>query len=369
MEDLYRFHSDIISWTREYCTDAKILERRSNIVPRISIAPMVDISDRHFRYFCRLLTKKSMLYTEMITSSTIMNRDRNKALDFNPLEKPIALQIAGCDKKEIAEALKIAEDWDYDEINLNVGCPSDRVSGNQMGATLMAYPEMVAEIVQAMKNETKKPITVKNRIGIDGTNILPDSLSKVVFDQYEDLEHFIKVLSDVGIKHFIIHARIAILEGLSPKENREIPPLRYDEVYKIKEAFPDLFIEINGGIRTIDSIRDHLRYVDGVMLGRVAYENPFFLTEVDQFFPGGKVNHISRREVIEKLIDYVEVFSGDKNMGQQSLKSILGLFHNKRGSRLWRQIITPPWEESINARDVLEKALSVLPEEVLDERY
>lgn len=335
---------------------------------RISIAPMVDISDRHFRYFCRLLTKKSMLYTEMITSSAIINGDRNKILDFNPFEKPLSLQIAGCDKKEIAEAVMIAEDWDYDEININVGCPSDRVSGNQMGATLMAYPEMVADIVQAMKNETKKPITVKNRIGIDGTNILPDSLSKVVLDQYEDLEHFVKTLSEVGINHFIIHARIAILEGLSPKENREIPPLRYDEVYRIKEAYPDLFIEINGGIKTIESMKEHLSYVDGIMLGRVAYENPFFLTEVDQFFQGGKVNHISRREVIEGLIKYVEEFGDDKKMGQQALKNVLGLFHNQRGSRLWRQLLTPPWEGSDNARDVLEKALTILPEEVLDER-
>lgn len=309
-----------------------------------------------------------MLYTEMTTSSSIISGDRKRVLDFDPFEKPIALQIAGCDKKEIAEAVKIAEDWDYDEINLNVGCPSDRVSGNQMGATLMAYPEFVAEVVQAMKSETKKPITVKHRIGIDGSNVLPSSLSKVVFDKYEDLEYFVKVLSQAGIKHLIIHARIAILEGLSPKDNREVPPLRYDEVYKIKKTFPDLFIEINGGIRTIESIKEHLHYVDGVMLGRVAYENPFLLTEVDQFFEGGKVNNISRREVIEGLIAYVEQFGEDKRMGHQALKNILGLFHNKKGSRLWRQLITPAWKDGIYARDVLEKALYMLPEEVLDER-
>lgn len=335
---------------------------------KISIAPMVDISDRHFRYFCRLLTKNSMLYTEMITSSSIIHGDRNKILDFNPVEKPLTLQIAGCDKQEIAEAVKIAEEWDYDEINLNVGCPSDRVSGNQMGATLMAYPELVAEIVQAMKNETKKPITIKNRIGIDGTNVLPDTLSKVVLDKYEDLEYFIKVLSEAGIKHFIIHARIAILEGLSPKENREIPPLRYDEVYKIKQAFPKLFIEINGGIKTVESIQEHLHYVDGVMLGRVAYENPFLLTEVDQFFKGGKVNNISRREIIKKYMDYVDGLGDNEQIGRQALRNILGLFHNKRGSRLWRQIITPPWEGKVSAKEVLEKALFLLPEEVLNER-
>lgn len=335
---------------------------------RISIAPMVDITDRHFRYFCRLLTKKSMLYTEMITSNAIIYGDRNKLLDFDPIEKPITLQIAGCNAKEIAEAVKIAEDWDYDEINLNVGCPSDRVSGNDMGATLMAYPEQVAEIVQAMQRETKKPVTVKHRIGIDGTNILPDSLSKVVFDKYEDLEDFVKILSQEGIKHFIIHARIAILAGLSPKENREVPPLRYEDIYKIKETFPNLFIEINGGIRTIEAIREHLNYVDGVMLGRVAYENSFLLTQVDQFVEGGKVNNISRGEVIQGLIDYVDRFGEDKRMGQLALKNVLGLFHNQKGSRLWRQIVSPPWGEGIFARDVLEKALKELPDEVMGEK-
>lgn len=335
---------------------------------RISIAPMVDITDRHFRYFCRLLTKKSMLYTEMITSNAIIYGDRNKLLDFDPIEKPITLQIAGCNAKEIAEAVKIAEDWDYDEINLNVGCPSDRVSGNDMGATLMAYPEQVAEIVQAMQRETKKPVTVKHRIGIDGTNILPDSLSKVVFDKYEDLEDFVKILSQEGIKHFIIHARIAILAGLSPKENREVPPLRYEDIYKIKETFPNLFIEINGGIRTIEAIREHLNYVDGVMLGRVAYENSFLLTQVDQFVEGGKVNNILRGEVIQGLIDYVDRFGEDKRMGQLALKNVLGLFHNQKGSRLWRQIVSPPWGEGIFARDVLEKALKELPDEVLGEK-
>ncbi len=335
---------------------------------RISIAPMVDITDRHFRYFCRLLTKKSILYTEMVTSSAIIHGDRNKILDFHPYEKPISLQIAGCDKKEIAEAVKIAEDWNYDEINLNVGCPSDRVSGNQMGASLMAYPEEVAEIVVAMKRETNKPVTVKHRIGIDGTNILPSSLPKVIYDKYEDLEYFVKVLGEAGVKHFIIHARIAILEGLSPKDNREIPPLRYEDVYRIKESFPDLFIEINGGIKTIEAIKEHLNYVDGVMLGRAAYENPFILAEVDQFVEGGKVNNISRREVIEELIAYVEKFGQDQKMGYNALKNTLGLFHNKRGSKLWRQIINPPWGEGLYAKDILERALEILPKEVLDER-
>lgn len=335
---------------------------------RISIAPMVDITDRHFRYFCRLLTKKSILYTEMITSSAIIHGDRNKILDFDSFEKPIALQIAGCDKEEIAEAVKISEDWDYDEINLNVGCPSDRVSGNQMGAALMAYPELVAEIIEAMKKETKKPITIKHRIGIDGTNILSGPLPKVVFNKYEDMERFVRIVAETGVNHFIIHARIAILEGLSPKENRKVPPLRYDEVYRVKEKFPNLFIEINGGIKSIESIREHLRYVDGVMLGRVAYENPFLLTAVDQFSEGGKTNNISRKEIIEGLIGYVARMGHDQRMGYQALKNTLGLFHNKRGSKIWRQLLTPPWEEGYSAKEILDKALLILPEEVLNER-
>lgn len=335
---------------------------------RISIAPMVDITDRHFRYFCRLLTKKSTLYTEMITSSAIVHGDRNKLLDFDPFEKPIALQLAGWDKEELAEAVKIAEEWDYDEINLNLGCPSDRVFGNMMGAALMAYPEMVAEIIHAMRRETKKPITVKHRIGIDGTNVLPDSLEKVVLDKYEDMERFVKMIAEAGVKHFIVHARIAILEGLSPKDNREVPPLRYEDVYRLKKDFPRLFIEINGGIRTTESIREHLKHVDGVMLGRVAYENPFILTEVDQFIPGGKVNNVSRKEIIEGLIDYVERFGGDEKMGYHAIKNTLGLFHNKRGSKIWRQLISNPGKEGYKAKKVLIKALESLPQEVLEER-
>lgn len=335
---------------------------------RISIAPMVDVTDKHFRYFCRLLTKKSFLYTEMITSSAIIHGDRNKVLDFDPFEKPVVLQIAGCDKKEVAEAVKIAEDWDYDEINLNIGCPSDRVSGNQMGASLMAYPELVGEMIQAMKRETRKPISVKHRIGIDGTNILPNSMANVVLDKYKDMEHFVKILAEAGINHFIIHARIAILEGLSPKENRKVPPLRYNEIYKLKKNFPQLFIEINGGIKDIASTRKHLNHVDGVMLGRIAYEDPFILTEMDQFLKGGIVNNISRREIIEGLINYMEGIGKNERLSHQALKNILGLFHKKRGSKIWRQLLTPPWPAGYYAKEVLEKALFKLPEEVLNER-
>lgn len=334
---------------------------------RISIAPMVDVTDRHFRYFCRLLTKETFLYTEMITAQAIIHGDRNKLLDFDKIEKPLVLQIAGCKVDEVAEAVKIAEDWDYDEINLNVGCPSDRVSGNDMGAALMAYPDLVAEMVAAMRKETKKPISVKHRIGIDGRNILPDILPRVVLDKYEDMENFVKTVGNAGVNHFIVHARIAILEGLSPKENRDIPPIKYEEVYKLKEDFPQLFIEINGGIRDIESIKEHLNYVDGVMLGRAAYEDSFILSQLDKFIDGGKTS-ISRRKVVNGLIDYMDKLKGDNKLEYQALRNTLGLFHNKRGSRIWRQLLTPPWPPGFDAKKVLEKALDEIPDDVLDER-
>lgn len=338
-----------------------------SIVQRISIAPMIDVTDRHFRYFTRLLTKKAMLYTEMITSSAILHGDRKKLLDFSPLEKPITLQIAGSDPKEIAEAIKIAEDWDYDEINLNAGCPSDRVSGNDMGASLMAYPDLVAEILSEARKATKKPVTVKCRIGIDGTSVLPESLPRVILDQYEDLSHFVKTLKDRGTEHFIIHARIAILAGLSPKDNREIPPLRYEDVYRIKKEFPDLFVEINGGIRTEDQIKSHLRQVDGVMIGRAAYENAYLLSKVDALLPGETSSSPTRREIIENFLPYVAQFGEDKRTAHHALKNTLGLFHERPGSRLWRQLVSSSLHPDLTAEDVLRKALRELPTESLDE--
>jgi len=322
---------------------------------------MVDITDKHFRYFCRLLTKKAYLYTEMITSKGIIHGDRKNLLDFNTLEKPVVLQIAGCDQKEVAEAVKIAEDWDYDEINLNVGCPSDKISSNKMGAALMAHPELVAEMVDAMGRETKKPISVKHRIGIRGEG--------VAFEKYEDMECFVRTVSQAGANHFIIHARIAILEGLSPKDNRQIPPLRYDEIYRLKKEYPQLFIEINGGIRTTEAIKEHLQQVDGVMLGRVAYEDSFMLTKVDQFCSGGGPNIITRKEIIEGLIDYIVKIEREegREASFNTLKSTLSLFHNKRGSRKWRQLLSPPWRQGMGPKEVLREAIESLPEDVLEE--
>ncbi|MBC2581934.1 tRNA dihydrouridine(20/20a) synthase DusA [Clostridium sp. DJ247] len=335
---------------------------------KVSIAPMVDRTDRHFRYFCRIITKESLLYSEMITTYAILNGDRKKLLDFNPYEKPVALQIAGCNPNEVYEAVKIAEDWDYDEINLNVGCPSDRVSGNEMGAVLMAYPEVVAEMVGAMKKATKKPVTVKNRIGIEGKNVLPSSFSRTLLDKYEDMENFIKIVSKAGVDTFVIHARIAILEGLSPKENREIPPLRYEEVYKLKKEFPNLNIIINGGIKTEEDIEKHLEHVNGVMIGRAAYENPFFLTKVDKYFLNKTENRITRREIIERFIPYVEEEEKKGTPTNALLRHILGLFYEKRGSKVWKQFITPPYKKGKSGIQILNEVLEVLPQEVLDEK-
>ena len=219
---------------------------KGNVVKnKISIAPMVDRTDRNFRNFVRMINKDVLLYTEMITAQAILNGDLDYILGFDEVEHPIVLQIAATNEKEAYEAVKIAEKYSYDEINLNVGCPSDRVSGNMMGAYLMAFPEEVANIIKAMKDATNKPVSIKHRIGIDGKNILPDSFERTLLDQYEDMMNFINITKKAGVSKYIIHARIAVLAGLDPKQNRSIPPLRYDEVHQVKIENPDLHIEIN----------------------------------------------------------------------------------------------------------------------------
>ena len=337
----------------------------SNVVsPKVSIAPMVDRTDRHFRYFARILTKKPLLYTEMISCQGIINGNRKQLLDFNTIEKPLSLQIAGSSPEEIYEAVKIADNWDYDEINLNAGCPSDRVSGNLMGATLMAYPKLVKEMVDAMASATKKPITVKHRIGIDGKNILPQCFNRTLLDRYEDMVNFISIVEKSRVHRFIIHARIAILEGLSPKENREIPPLRYEEVYRLKKEFSHLNIEINGGIKTLEEINHHLKFVNGAMIGRAAYNNSFMLRELDSLYNKGEINNISRKEVIEEFIPYIESL---ENLGGNSfyaIKHMIGLFEGKPGSKRWRQILGTPASKNIKASELLKIALKELPLEI-----
>ena len=325
---------------------------KGNVVEnKISIAPMVDRTDKNFRNFVRMINKDVLLYTEMITAQAILNGDLDYILGFNEVEHPIVLQIAATNPKEAYEAIKIAEKYNYDEINLNVGCPSDRVSGNMMGAYLMGFPEEVADIVRAMKDVTSKPISIKHRIGIDGKNILPESFERTLLDKYEDMMNFINITRRAGVNKYIIHARIAILAGLDPKQNRTIPPLRYDEVYRVKNENPDLHIEINGGIKTIEEIDNHLKYVDSVMLGREIYDNPMILTEFGKYYK--KEINITRKEIIEKMIYYVE------NMEKQSLRPHLflmhthGLFHNVRGSKAWKRAINEPKANSDTLRELL----------------
>ena len=318
---------------------------------KISIAPMVDRTDRNFRNFVRMINKDVLLYTEMITAQAILNGDLDYILGFDEVEHPIVLQIAATNPEEAYKAVKIAEKYNYDEINLNVGCPSDRVSGNMMGAYLMAFPKEVANIVKAMKEATGKPISIKHRIGIDGKNILPNSFERTLLDKYEDMMNFINITRKAGVNKYIIHARIAILAGLDPKQNRTIPPLRYDEVYRVKNENPDLHVEINGGIKTIEEIDNHLKYVDSVMLGREIYDNPMILTEFGKYY--GKEINITRKEIIEKMIYYVE------NMEKQSLRPHLflmhthGLFHNVRGSKAWKRSINEPKANSETLRELL----------------
>ena len=322
---------------------------------KISIAPMVDRTDRNFRNFVRMINKDVLLYTEMITAQAILNGDLDYILGFDEVEHPIVLQIAATNPKEAYQAVKIAERYAYDEINLNVGCPSDRVSGNMMGAYLMAFPEEVANIVKAMKDATNKPISIKHRIGIDGKNILPDTFERTLLDKYEDMMNFIHITEKSGVNKYIIHARIAILAGLDPKQNRSIPPLRYDEVYRVKKENPNLHIEINGGVKTVEEIDEHLKHVDSVMLGREIYDNSMILTEFGKYYGSEEKINITRKEIIEKMIHYVE------NMENQNLRPHLflmhthGLFHNVRGSKAWKRAINETNANSETLRKLLKK--------------
>ena len=322
---------------------------------KISIAPMVDRTDRNFRNFVRMINKDVLLYTEMITAQAILNGDLDYILGFDEVEHPIVLQIAATNPKEAYQAVKIAERYAYDEINLNVGCPSDRVSGNMMGAYLMAFPKEVANIVKAMKDATNKPISIKHRIGIDGKNILPDTFERTLLDKYEDMMNFIHITEKSGVNKYIIHARIAILAGLDPKQNRSIPPLRYDEVYRVKKENPNLHIEINGGVKTVEEIDEHLKHVDSVMLGREIYDNPMILTEFGKYYGSEEKINITRKEIIEKMIHYVE------NMEKQNLRPHLflmhthGLFHNVRGSKAWKRAINDPKADSGTLRKLLKE--------------
>jgi tRNA-dihydrouridine synthase A len=322
----------------------------------LSVAPMMDWTDRHYRYFLRRITRCVLLYTEMVTTGAIIHGDRDHLLGFNDDEHPLALQIGGDDPASCAESVRIAEAYGYDEYDLNVGCPSDRVQNGAFGACLMADPERVRRIVEAMKGATEKPVTVKHRIGINGR------------ESYEELAEFVEHVAQAGADRFIVHARIAVLEGLSPKENRNIPPLRYEDVYRLKEDFPTLPIEINGHVASLAEVHEHLRRVDGVMIGRAAYDNPFLLSEADRELFGSSQPPPTRKEVAQAMIPYVEQVAARGRGRRTVYRHMLGLFAFKPGARRFRRVLSDPRVDEKPAGEAIAEALSGIPQDVLDAR-
>ncbi len=291
----------------------------------VSVAPMMDCTDRHERYFLRLISCRLLLYTEMVTTGAILHGDLERLLGFDARERPLALQVGGSSPEDLAECARIGQDRGYDEVNLNLGCPSDRVQSGRFGACLMAEPDLVADCIEAMRLAVQVPVTVKTRIGIDHR------------DSYEELAHFVQTVAGAGCETFIIHARKAWLQGLSPKQNREVPPLRYDLVYQLKRDFPHLEVVINGGITSLEEVRAHLDAVDGVMIGREAYQNPYLLAGVDQMFYGGGGPVQTRREILDAFIPYVEAQLKRGVRLNQMTRHIVGLFQAVPGARAWRR--------------------------------
>lgn len=299
---------------------------------KISLAPMVDRTDKNFRHFLRMLSPNITLYTEMITDKAIINASDN-VLDNNlNNSSPIVVQLATNNVKEAVLATKILNKYPYDEININVGCPSDRISDNKMGAYLMSEPDLVCDIVKNMKEVTDKPISIKHRIGIDGTGILKEPKK---YMGYDNLCEFITKLNNVGIEKYIVHARIAILKGLSPKQNRIIPELDYEMVYKLKEDFSDLFIEINGGVKNLEDIQKHLKKVDAVMIGRKLYEDPMFSLEIEKNIYNNHVEN-TREEIVRKILEHTKYM--DSQQMHRYLMHTMGLYLNSFGSSKWKQI-------------------------------
>ena len=317
-----------------------------------SVAPMMDWTDRHQRYFARLLSKEALLYTEMITTGAILFGDEQRHLQFNQDEHPVALQLGGSTTADLAKCSRIAQRWGYDEVNLNVGCPSDRVQNNMIGACLMGHASLVKDCLTAMRDASDVPVTVKHRIGIDD------------LDSAQFLTDFVGEVHESGCETFIVHARIAILQGLSPKENREVPPLNYERVYELKKTFPELEILINGGIKTMAECKAHLSHVDGVMLGREAYGNPWLISEVDTELYGKSPRDFSRQDIIRALYPYIEseLLKGQKL--SYITRHILGIFHGQPGGKQFRRFLSENAHKPGADTDVLEQALKfVAPRE------
>ncbi|MGK7898649.1 MAG: tRNA dihydrouridine(20/20a) synthase DusA [Xenococcus sp. (in: cyanobacteria)] len=315
----------------------------------LSVAPMMDRTDRHFRYLMRQITRHTLLYTEMVTTPAIIHGDRNKLLGFSSVEKPLVLQLGGDKPLELAECAKIAEDWGYDAVNLNIGCPSSRVQNGNFGACLMAKPQLVAAAVSAMQQAVKIPVTVKHRIGIDDR------------DRYEDMAEFVRIVSEAGCRHFIVHARKAWLQGLSPKENRNIPPLRYEDVYRLKTEFPQLFIEINGGITKLSQVVDSLHYVDAVMIGRAAYDNPYLFATVDRDFYNSPAEIPSRIQIVEAMLPYIDHWLSKGVRLNSITRHMLQIFAKQPGTKAWKRYISQnaflPHANSLTIKNALEQVI------------
>ncbi len=309
---------------------------------------MMDWTDRHFRYFARQLSQRTLLYTEMVTTGALLHGDASRFLRHDESEHPLALQLGGSVPGDLAACAKLAEAAGYDEVNLNVGCPSDRVQNNMIGACLMAHPQLVADCVKAMRDAVGIEVTVKHRIGINGR------------DSYAELCDFVGQVSEAGCRSFTVHARIAILEGLSPKENREIPPLRYEAAAQLKQDFPELEIVLNGGIKTLEQCEAHLRVFDGVMLGREAYQNPYLLANVDQALFGSSAARVSRAEALRAMRPYIERHLAEGGAMHHITRHVLGLGQGFPGARRFRQLLSVDVHKTPDPLALLDQAIDLL---------
>ena len=316
---------------------------------KFSIAPMLDWTDKHCRYFHRLLTQHAVLYTEMVTTGAILH-GTGDYLDFNQEEHPVVLQLGGSDPVQMAQCAKLAEQRGYDAVNINVGCPSDRVQNGMFGACLMAQPALVADCIKAMQDAVSIPVTVKTRIGIDDS------------DDYQFLQDFVQAIADAGCKQLIVHARKAWLKGLSPKENREVPPLNYQRVYQLKKEFPQLDISINGGIKTLTDAQQHLQQLDGVMIGREAYTNPYLLSQVDALLYQDHWAVPSQHQLVRLMVPYIQQQIQQGARFWHIARHMLGLFQGMPGARQWRRLLSEQGHLASAEPELLLQALALVPE-------
>lgn len=313
----------------------------SNLIERIAVAPMLDWSDRHYRYFMRQISQHATLYTEMVVADAIIHGNRERLLAFDPSEQPLVLQLGGSETTKLAQVSKIAYDYGYREINLNCGCPSERVQSGSFGACLMREPDLVADCVKAMQDAVGIPITVKHRIGLD-------------YDyNYDYLAEFVSKISAAGSTKIIVHARTAVLKGLSPKDNRQIPPLRYDLVYQLKQDFPELNIMINGGIKTINEIDQHLQHIDSVMLGREAYYNPYLFADFDARYYQATTPIKTRKEIALAMLPYLKQLLAQGSKLHNATRHMLGLYHGCANAKVWRQQLTTQLIKTNDLNDYL----------------